>query len=181
MEAGMSDWTQGPDGRLSPEAEEGILLALRDFFEATDPVPPTLAERVCFVLALEEHEEELLLSLDPELAGARSEDRVRTVTFSSPRLSVMVTIGDDDGGRARIDGWIDAPDGGGRLRVELRRPASPEPDGLAASPVAEGVADEDGRFSFDAVPRGFVQFAFHAPSGEPARLPRSVVTPAIQV
>jgi hypothetical protein len=43
------------------------------------------------------------------------------------------------------------------------------------------VADQDGRFAFDGVAGGFVQFAFHAPDGEPARLARSVVTPAIQV
>jgi hypothetical protein len=174
MEAGMSEWVPGQGGRLSPEAEVGILLAIRDLWDEVDPVPPTLAERVCFALALEEHEEELLsmeLGLQPELAGARGEDRVRTVTFSSPRLSVMVTVGEAGADGVRIDGWIDAPDGAGRLRVELRGSNTPR----------EETADEDGRFSFDGVPRGLVQFAFHAPPGEPARLLRSVVTPAIQL
>jgi len=84
---------------------------------------------------------------------------------------VMVTVGLDDAGSVRIDGWIDAPDGAGRLRVELRGSSSPR----------EETADDDGRFSFDGVPPGLVQFAFHAPDGEPARLPRSVVTPSIEL
>jgi hypothetical protein len=186
MEAGVSDTFGG-----LPASEAGALLdTVRELFEAADPVPATLAERISFALALDAHEAELLMGMDllPELAGARGEDRVRTVTFSSPRLSVMVTVGDDGGSGVRVDGWIDAPDGAGGLRVELRRPAPAGAGagagggGAAPAGSARGtVADGDGRFAFDDVEPGLVQFAFHAPDGEPARLSRSVVTPAIQV
>jgi protocatechuate 3,4-dioxygenase beta subunit len=178
MEAGVSDTPGG--GGLSAAEADAVLASVRELFEAADPVPATLAERICFALAIEEHEAELLMGMDlvPSMAGARGEDRVRTVTFSSPRLSVMITVGDEGGDGVRVDGWIDAPEGAGGLRVELRR-ASAAPGSAPGS--RSTVADEDGRFAFDAVAAGFVQFAFHAPEGEPERLPRSVVTPAIQV
>jgi hypothetical protein len=172
-----------PTDRLPAPDADALLRTVREVFDAVDPVPDTLAERICFALALDAHEAELLMGMDlvPELAGARGEDRVRTITFSSPRLSVMVTVGDDGSG-ARVDGWIDAPDGAGGLRVELRRPVvRPSSRAVVAPSSRETVADEDGRFSFDGVTLGLVQFAFHAPQDEPGRLPRSVVTPAIQV
>jgi hypothetical protein len=178
MAAGMTGQTGSGTG-ARPGPDDAVLLrAVRELWQEADPVPPTLSERICMALRLRELEVELL-RMEPELVGARGEERVRTITFSSPSLSVMVTIADEGADAVRVDGWAD-PEGspgdgdaapGGQLRVELR-------SGATSRDVA---VDGDGRFSVDEVPHGLVQFVFHLESSEaPApRLP--VVTPAFEV
>ncbi len=144
-----------------------VLEELQRMWRDRDPVPADLAERISFALSLEDLEVELLRLETGMLAGARGEERVRTVTFTSDSLSVMVTVGAAPDG-VRLDGWIA---GGGELRVELRA------DGAGRS----SVADEDGRFVFEMVPAGLVQLVFHPTDGAAAMLRRPVVTPAIQV
>jgi hypothetical protein len=145
-----------------------LLDALAGMWQDRDPVPEDLAERVSFVLSLENLEVEVLRLESSMLAGARGEEHVRTVTFTSDSLSVMVTVSPAADGAVRIDGWIAA---GGDLGVELRAGQSCRP----------GRADEDGRFVFDAVPTGLVQLVFHPTQGAGTALRRPVVTPAMQV
>lgn len=155
---------------MSGPDDGGLLDALARFWESVDPVPADLAERVCFALGLDDLEAELLALRDDVglLAGARADDQVRTVTFSSDTLSVMVMINDGQGTHVRLDGWID--DGGG-LDITLR----------AQGQERSTAADQDGRFSFDAVPRGLTQLVFRPTEGAGLRLPRNVVTPVIQI
>jgi hypothetical protein len=174
MATGMSPHGGARGGGRADSPDDAVILrAVRELWEAADPVPATLADRICVALRLEELEVELL-RMEPELVGARGEERVRTITFSSPSLSVMVTIADEGAHAVRIDGWVDPQGGGdgaltpGRLRAQLRMGAAEH----------EVRVDGDGRFSVDEVPHGLVQFAFHL-DGEPER--PSVVTPAFEV
>ena len=94
----------------------------------------------------------------------------------------MVTLGEAVAGVVRVDGWI--ADGAGLL-VTLRRGAgtrpATEPDGTDRTTTA----DEDGRFAFEGVACGMVQFVFRSPQADPdaappaVQLPRPVVTPGL--
>jgi hypothetical protein len=168
LEDGMN--LDGRPGPLAVPGDDDLLDHLADLWQRLDPAPADLAERITFVLGLEDLEVELMriTQANLSLAGARAEDQARTVTFSSDTLSVMVMINDLAVGGVRLDGWI--AEGGG-LQVGLRI------DGSERTTAA----DDDGRFAFDAVPAGLTQLVFHPTEGARVRLPRSVVTPAIQV
>jgi len=144
--------------------DEADLRALRGMWERLDPPPTGLSTRICVALQVEELEAELF-EMD-ELVGARGEERVRTITFSSTSLVVMITIS-DDGPHARVDGWIDE---GGGLPVELR----------IEDDVHRTEADEHGRFVLDRLPHGMAQLVFHPSPARPT-MRQSVVTPAIQI
>jgi hypothetical protein len=145
------------------------LETLRLMWTERDPVPVDLADRVSVALAVADLDAELLELVEGALsgAGARGEDRTRTVTFSSETVSVMMTIDTGTGG-TRLDGWV--TDGGG-LRVELRTGASSR----------DTVADEDGRFAFDGIPAGLVRLVLHPTDGATLRLSRPVTTPGLEI
>lgn len=134
-------------------ADLALLATLRNGFEAHDPVPDGLVERIEFSLTLDALQAEVatLTRLDLSAAGARTTtEAVRTVTFTSESLTTMVTLTPADTGTVRVDGWA-APGAG--VRVEL----------LRADEQQETVADEDGRFVFAQVPNGPARFALHLP------------------
>ncbi len=106
-----------------------------------------------------------LQSMD-SLAGARGEATdVQTITFTSSGLTTMVTITKSDAEHVRIDGWA-APGGG--LQVLLRGSAG----------ELRTTADSNGRFVFEDVPRGLVQFVLRAPEGTAAA---PVITPSVEL
>jgi hypothetical protein len=155
---------------LAGPRDDELLDLLADLWQRHDPPPADLADRVSFALGLDDLDVELmrLTGQTLSLAGARTEDQARTVTFSSDTLSVMVMINDEVAGGVRLDGWIA---GGGGLQVGLRI------DGAERTTSADG----DGRFSFQAVPAGLTQLVFHPTEGAQARLRRSVVTPTLRL
>ncbi|MDQ1294255.1 MAG: hypothetical protein QG608_2138 [Actinomycetota bacterium] len=150
-----------------------LFAALRRLWEKKDPVPPDLADRILFAMALEDLEFELLsLETAAPVLSARGEEQVRTVTFSGESLSVLVSIDRDRNGRVRLDGWIGPENSGNEeLDVELR----------CGQTVLYGRSDKDGRFAFDEVPAGLVQLVFRPPHREGHCPARAVVTPAVQV
>jgi hypothetical protein len=142
------------------------LQAIATMYTELDPVPAGMADRLQFAITLEALDAEVasLQRLDV-LAGARgSSDEVQTVTFTSTNLTTMVTISPSGSERVRIDGWA-APGGG--VSVELK----------VAGEQLTVVADSDGRFVFDDVPRGLAQFVLRNPAGASA----PVVTPALEI
>ena len=162
-----------PDGTsvsFADPRDEELLDQLAHVWDHLDPPPVDLADRISFALGLDDLEVELMRLTEQSLslAGARTEDQARTVTFSSDTLSVMVMINEGPVGGVRLDGWIT---GGRGLQVGLRI------DGAERTTAA----DDDGRFSFEAVPAGLTQLVFHPTDGAQTRLRRSVVTPAIKV
>ncbi len=160
----------GPAHGVVGMGDADLVEELRRLWDAYDPVPDDLVERIGFALELEDLEVEML-DVSRSLmapAGHRSEEKVRTMTFTSESLSVMVSITPGGGQALRIDGWIDE---GGGLEVELRVKAG----------ARRERADPEGRFAFDGVGAGMVQFVFHPTAGAHRELSCTVVTPAVQV
>ena len=144
-----------------------LLRHTAELFDALDPVPGGLVDRINFGLTLEAlHAEIAELQRSANLVGVRADtdSDIQTVTFTSSTLTTMITVTPASGDRVRVDGWI-AP--GGSVAVELR--------GRAESRQTE--ADEDGRFVFEDVPRGLAQFVLR-PAGDDGP---TVVTPAIEI
>jgi hypothetical protein len=152
-----------------PDAtDERVLHGLAGIYDTLDPVPDGLVERTQFGITLDAlHAEIAELQRTGDLVGVRAEEmtEARTVTFTSATLTTMVTITPLSAERARIDGWV-APGGG--VTVDARTN-----EGVTAT-----VADGDGRFVFDDLARGMVQFTVRPPQGVPNP---PVLTPTIEI
>lgn len=149
------------------EDDVRVLGQAAQVYNAVDPVPSGLVDRIQFGITLDAlHAEIAQLQRSGDLAGVRSEDATttQTVTFTSARLTTMVTITEIDAERVRIDGWV-VPGGG--VSVELR----------LVNEVQSTAADADGRFVFPEVPRGFAQFVLRPPTS--AQQP--VITPSVEL
>jgi hypothetical protein len=152
------DGTSGPDP---------VLAAIRDLYQAIDPVPSTLYTRIQFALDLASVEHELaVMCADLELAAVRGPDQTRTITFECQTLTIAVTITATGADRYRLDGWLAPP---ASLPVEIRSTGSR----LRAS------SDDGGRFVFEDVPTGEMQLAVLPVSGGPVELVNPVVTQPI--
>lgn len=155
-------------GRPIDDDDIRILTRMARLYDTNDPVPDGLVDRVQFAITLDAlHAELAELQRSSDLVGVRSPEatEAQTITFTSASLTTMVTITATSADRVRIDGWA-APGGG--LTVELH----------IAGRALSTVADPDGRFVFDGVPRGLGQFLLRPPSGS-AQSP--VVTPSIEL
>ena len=155
------------------DVDDATLQQLRALYDATDPVPADLVERIHFSLALDEMFDEVArMTRVPIDAMATRGDpatgtRTETLTFSADRLTAMVTVSRIVPGRLRLDGWLAPPDS---FRVRIR---------IQGGGEHEVLADDQGRFSFDRLDEGFGQLSFH-PVGddEPEN---AVVTPLFQL
>jgi hypothetical protein len=170
--------THPADHGYGEPSDESVLAKIKALFEAVDPAPPDLAERVRFAVALADLEAEAArlveeAAFEPALTRGTSEES-RTITFDSTELTIMIRIDPNADGTVRVDGWL-APARACRIEVSLR-------DGVLA--VA---ADTDGRFAFPSVPRGTVRFVVRPPaqhaqaasgSSGNARM-KTVITPAL--
>ena len=168
----MDDTPDRPDAldALPPEPLDSldatILTGVRDLWSRLDPVPAGMAERAKFALTMHSLEAELAELTRPEPALTRLDDelaRAESVTFTSSRASLLVTVAVLGPTTARLDGWVTVP--GAVVRVH-------SDDGEQTT-----TADESGRFTFDEVRRGPVRFAMW-PDGPQER---PVVTPPVDV
>ena len=149
------------------EIDIANLQHMAHLYDALDPVPAGLIDRIQFGITLEAlHAEIAELQRSSDLVGVRGEEatETQTITFTSVALTAMVTIGALSADRVRLDGWV-APGAG--VNVELR----------IGSDVMSTVCDADGRFVFDEVPRGLAQFVLRVP--DPDKLP--VITPSVEL
>ncbi len=157
--------TPGPDPADEPldDVDFALLGEIAALYEAMDPVPPGLVERVRFSLALDEVFGEVaqLTRVPADAAGVRTElvDAVRanTLSFAAESLTAMVTVSRSGVGRVRLDGWL-APDGVRSVHVRMQGAA------------VEVLADEDGRFVVEDLREGFVQLVFHVIITDRARM-----------
>jgi hypothetical protein len=146
----------------------GILTQVAVMYDAVDPVPSSLVERIQFGITLDAlHAEIAELQRGSDLVGVRGDEvtEAQTITFTSSSLTTMVTITPTSADLVRIDGWITP---GGAVSVELR----------LESGSRHTVADEDGRFVLDELPHGYAQFVIRPPAGNG---PQAVVTPSIEL
>jgi hypothetical protein len=163
-----------PDATGPPSADEpldesdlGLLAEIRDMFQAADPMPAELPERIRFFLAFRDLEIEvarLTAEQDQPAVAARGTEESRTITFDSESLTIMIRIDANRDGTVRVDGWLAPPQ---PREIELK---------CAADPL-NVTSDEQGRFAFSRVPRGTAQLVVR-PTG-PVGAGRSVVTPAL--
>jgi hypothetical protein len=147
--------------------DRAALGRIATLYSQLDPMPDGLIDRVQFGMTLEAlHSEIAELQRSADLVGVRSDgDDVSTVTFTSARLTTMVTLTVVSTDVVRIDGWV-VP--GEAMAIALR---------LVGGNL-ETVSDADGRFVFENVPRGLAQFVLRPPSdGDDS----SVVTPSIEI
>lgn len=156
-------------GQPLDATDVSLLQHLAALYSNVDPVPDDLVERIQFEMSLDALNAELaeLASMPVgELAargGAASPDEVTTLTFTSDRLTTMISVAAAGSESVRIDGWL-AP--GGPARVELRQ----------VGEQWEADADADGRFVFADIPHGLSRFVIHLDDDQPA-----VITPAVEL
>ena len=171
----MSAGTLGSSGG---QPDDGHLVTMiRTMFEAADPVPAGLVDRIRLSVALAglngDVDSELARLTVHEAALARSApEESRTITFDSSSLTIMIRIDSNADGTVRVDGWLAPPH---RCRVEIS---------MADGPVTTD-ADADGRFAFLSVPRGTARLVVRqqgqsAGEGQPGPFGiKTVVTPAL--
>jgi hypothetical protein len=156
------------DGPLD-EADLEILTGIRDLFQAADPMPADLPERIRFSLALRDLEIEvarLAAEQDQQLLAVRGPEQSRTITFDSDSLTIMIRIDQNRDGTARVDGWLAPPQ---RREIELKTTAGAQ----------DAASDEQGRFAFARVPQGTAQLIVRPADQGTSGSGRSVVTPAL--
>jgi hypothetical protein len=161
---------------LLDDVDVHLLVDIREIFEAIDPMPPGLPDRLRFGLALRDLEFEMawLAEEEDQLALAvRGAERSRTLTFDSDSLTIMLRIDVNGDGTAHLDGWL-AP--AQRREVEIKTST----DSLSVA------SDEQGRFAFARVPRGVARLLVRPPAGagdagtrDPDGAARAVATPAL--
>ena len=154
-----------------PEMPDAALLAeVRALYDAADPLPADLVERVQFAISLEDLDLEVLRLTEGafDLADARGDEEARTITFDCDSLTIMIRLAVTGADAVRVDGWLAPP---AAHRVEIRTVG----DRLVTQ------ADGDGRFVFDGVPRGLAQLVVRAGADGGPGTGRSVVTPSIVV
>jgi hypothetical protein len=146
-----------------------LLDGIREIFQAADPMPASLPERLRFFLALRGLEIEVARLAEeerqPSLA-ARGAEQSRTITFDSESLTIMIRIDTNPDGTVRVDGWLAPPQ---RREIQMKTTL----DSLIVT------SDEQGRFAFARVPRGTAQLIVRPEDSGHSGVGRSVVTPAL--
>jgi len=150
------------------ETDLQILADIHDLFQAADPMPADLPERIRFSLALRDLEVEvarLAAEEDRQMLAVRGPEQTRTITFDSDSLTIMIRIDQNRDGTVRVDGWLAPPQ---PREIELK----------TTSGALDTASDEQGRFAFASVPQGTAQLVVRPAEGAGGS-GRSVVTPAL--
>lgn len=136
------------------DVDQAILDQVRAVHELVDPPPADLDARSKFALRLPNLDIEVGRLYEDALAGAgaRSDERIRTVTFESDHLTIMMTVTERDDTGFVVEGWLAPP---GPLEVELR----------LSDDKRTTTAEDSGRLVFDEVGSGLAQLAVHRGAG----------------
>jgi len=156
------------DDEAPDESDLALLDEVRELFQAADPMPASLPDRIRFWLAVRDLEVEAarLCAEDGQaVLAVRGAEQSRTITFDSDSLTIMIRVEANQDGTVRIDGWL-AP--AQSRTIELRT--------VAETLTAD--ADDGGRFAFRRVPRGTAQLVVRT-GREPGRPGPAVVAPAL--
>lgn len=161
---------------MSSYDDAALLRHLRGMWQAADPPPPDLADRMLFALEFDQLRLDEL-DIDVELlqltaaaapAAVRGQDTLKTVTFSGTQLTVIIVLPSGDRPPRRVDGWLSPR---AALRVELR----------VRTRSMTTVADDDGRFAFNDVPADVGRILIHPTPGAAVELSRVLATPGIEL
>src|SRR5260370_29943798 len=99
------------DGALD-EVDLAILDGIREVFQAVDPMPADLPERIRFSLALRDLEVEvarLVADEDQRAPAPRGDEQSRMITFDSHSLTIMIRIDSNSDGTALLHTWLAPP------------------------------------------------------------------------
>jgi len=157
------------------DVDAATLDQIKAVYDAADPVPEDLVQRISFSLALDEMFDEVaaMTRVPLDALATRSDPapgtRTETLTFSADRLTAMVTVSRVALGRLRLDGWLAPPEA---CEIRLR---------IQEGGTHEVMADAQGRFSLDDLPEGFGQLSFHPTGGSEEEADNTVVTPLFQL
>jgi hypothetical protein len=127
-------------------ADAALFARMRSVWEAVDPVPADLVDRMVAAVAVEDLSREyalLTLVEASELAAVRGESDTATLQFSDGSTSVLVHVAATEGGGRRVDGWVDAT----ALAIRL----------IQGDKDWSADAGEHGRFAFDDVTPGMAR------------------------
>lgn len=158
----VEDLARGP---MDPE-DIKILGALREMWNAVDPVPDGLADRIQFAMNVAALEAEVarIVEESEALAYVRSTyERATSVTFETSSVSAMLDIDEVGPDTVDITGWVSVKP----MEVELRE----------RSRSRFTHTDANGRFEFTGITRGLVHLVLRA--NEPGS--RAIITPAIEL
>ncbi|MBK8460301.1 MAG: hypothetical protein WAS07_09120 [Micropruina sp.] len=131
------------------EPRDSLFLALKSAYEANDPIPEGLVDRLLTALAVEdldlEYELLTMVHRSSQLAGTRGgNDDKLVMEFSAAGVTLMLRISPIDANHRRIDGWVS--------------PAQPLTASLwQDAATVESAVGAHGRFEFDFVPRGLTR------------------------
>jgi hypothetical protein len=149
-------------------ADDALYAGLRVMWDAIDPVPPGLADRMAAAVAIEDLTREwTVLSLveDAALAAVRGTTETLILQFTDGTSSVVLHVSATEDGRRRVDGWIDPP----ALEVRLTQGDTE----WAATP------SEGGRFEFEGVGTGLSRIRMVVRPADGGL--REVMTPQFEV
>jgi hypothetical protein len=155
------DFVPGSDQPIDG-TDLALLSDMRELYRELDPMPADLVQRVQFALALEDLDVEVfrLSGAERVPAAVRGAEETRTITFDSDSLTIMFSVSPSGRTTVRLDGWLAPP---AAHAVEVRT--------IAGS--IHVLADADGRFAAEDVPRGLAQLVVRPASG------RTIVTPSV--
>lgn len=152
-----------------PAADAALFRALRRAWEAVDPVPTDLVDRMVAAVATADLSREyalLTLVESDRLAEVRGDADMLTLQFSDGTTNVLIHVTAAGSGARRIDGWVD----GDALRVELVQ------DDATFTAIPE-----TGRFAFDEVPAGVSRLRILLETPPEAGTAAEVLTPRFEV
>jgi hypothetical protein len=133
---------------MTPDDERGdaaLFARLRAVWDAVDPAPATLVDRMIAAVAAEDLSSEyaLLTLVEQPLGAVRAETDALTLQFSDGTTSVLLHVTATANGRHRVDGWVDTAAAEIVLaQGDRERTTNPS---------------ETGRFAFDDVPSGMTR------------------------
>ena len=139
-------------------ADAALFARLRHVWEAVDPVPADLIDRMVAAVAVHDLSREyalLTLTSASDLAAVRGESDTATLQFSDGTTSVLLHISATEHGARRVDGWVDAD----ALAIRLVR----------GDQEWTRDAAEHGRFAFDDVTPGLVRLILVVRTGDGIR------------
>ncbi len=148
------------------EQDARILESLREMWDAKDPVPDGITDRIGFAMsvALLEAEVARIVEESEALAAVRSTyERATSVTFETSSVTTMLDIDEVGPDTVDVTGWVSVKP----VEVELRE--------QHRSSFAH--TDSNGRFEFRAIRRGLVHLVLR-PSEQGIR---TIITPAIEL
>ncbi|NNF62855.1 MAG: hypothetical protein HKN07_01230 [Acidimicrobiia bacterium] len=139
---------------MTNRSDDALMRDVAAAFAAADAPPAAAIDAAKSVFTWRTIDEELAQlvfdSAVDELAGVRSADTARQMTFTSPAINIEITVMNE--GSRRLVGQVDPPTVG---TVELRHGDS----------VWSAETDEIGRFMFDGIPAGPLSLRCSMPDG----------------